>query len=80
MNIVDDRRGCRPAGTERWLKDGFLNAERMLPLSIVERQGAAVSNARSYHPDLGRQDDALWSGVPFEVGLKGRTHLLALYF
>src|SRR6516165_5352778 len=38
MNIVDDRRGCRPAGTERWLKDGFLNAERMLPLSIVERQ------------------------------------------
>jgi hypothetical protein len=38
MNIVDDRHGCRPAGTERWLKDGFLNAERMLPLSIVERQ------------------------------------------
>src|SRR5260221_14681703 len=38
MNIVDDRRGCRPAGTERWLKDGFLDAERMLPLSIVERQ------------------------------------------
>jgi hypothetical protein len=37
MNIVDDRRGCRPAGTERWLKDGFLDAERMLPLSIVER-------------------------------------------
>src|ERR1700730_6863951 len=39
MNIVDDRHGCRPAGTERWLKDGFLDAERMLPLSIVERQG-----------------------------------------
>jgi hypothetical protein len=38
MNIVDDRHGCRPAGTERWLKDGFLDAERMLPLSIVERQ------------------------------------------
>jgi hypothetical protein len=27
-----------PAGTERWLKDGFLDAEQMLPLSIVERQ------------------------------------------
>src|SRR5260370_26026387 len=38
MNIVDDRHGCRPAGTERWLKDGFLDAERILPLSIVERQ------------------------------------------
>jgi hypothetical protein len=38
MNIVDDLHGCRPAGTERWLKNGFLNAQRMLPLSIVERQ------------------------------------------
>jgi len=38
MNIVDDRHGCRPAGTESWLRDGFLDAERMLPLSIVERQ------------------------------------------
>jgi len=38
MNIVDDRHRCRPAGTDRWLKDGFLDAERVLPLSIVERQ------------------------------------------
>src|SRR5215469_9441732 len=38
MNIVDDRHGCRPAGTDRWLKDGFLDAERILPLSIIERQ------------------------------------------
>ncbi len=38
MNIVDDRHGWRSAGTERWLKDGFLDAERILPLSIVERQ------------------------------------------
>jgi hypothetical protein len=38
FNIVDDRQGFRPAGTERWLKDGFLNAERILPLSILERQ------------------------------------------
>jgi hypothetical protein len=37
MNIVDDRHGFRPAGTERWLKDGFLNAEQVLPLSILER-------------------------------------------
>jgi hypothetical protein len=37
-NIVDDRHGGRPAGTERWLKSGFLDAARILPLSIVERQ------------------------------------------
>jgi hypothetical protein len=38
MNIVDDRHGCRPAGTEPWLESGFLDARRILPLSIVERQ------------------------------------------
>src|SRR5262245_1482948 len=38
MNIVDDRHGFRSAGTERCLKDGFLNAEQILPLSILERQ------------------------------------------
>jgi hypothetical protein len=38
MNIVDDRHGFRPAGTEHWLKDGFLNAEQVLPLSILQRE------------------------------------------
>jgi hypothetical protein len=38
MSIVDDRHGSRPAGTQPWLRDGFLNAERILPLSILERQ------------------------------------------
>ncbi len=38
FNIVDDRHGNRPAGTERWLNSGFLDAERLLPLSLVERQ------------------------------------------
>jgi hypothetical protein len=37
-NIVDDRHGGRPAGTERWLKSRFLDTARILPLSIVERQ------------------------------------------
>jgi hypothetical protein len=37
-NIIDDRNGNRPVGTERWLKSGFLDAERVLPLSLVERQ------------------------------------------
>ena len=38
MNIVDDRHGFRPAGTQRWIKDGFIDAKQMLPLSILERQ------------------------------------------
>ena len=38
FNIVDDRNGNRPVGTERWLNSGFLDAERVLPLSLVERQ------------------------------------------
>jgi nitroreductase len=38
MNIVDDRYGFRPAGTEPWVKSGLLNAEAVLPLSILERQ------------------------------------------
>jgi len=38
MNIVDDRHGFRPAGTERWLESGFLDEDEVLPLSILERQ------------------------------------------
>jgi hypothetical protein len=40
INIVDDRHGFRPAGTERWLNSGFLDATRTLPLSILERQAS----------------------------------------
>src|SRR6201990_3283545 len=38
MNIVDDRHGFRPAGTEPWLRSELLDADRALPLSILERQ------------------------------------------
>lgn len=38
MNIVDDRHGFRPAGTETWLRSGFLDREKVLPLSVLERQ------------------------------------------
>jgi hypothetical protein len=37
-NVVDDRRGSCPAGTERWLQSGFLDAQRTMPLSLLERQ------------------------------------------
>ncbi|MGO8915547.1 MAG: hypothetical protein ACLQJR_06535 [Stellaceae bacterium] len=38
MSVVDDRHGCRPAGTERWLDSGYLDKGKVLPLSILERQ------------------------------------------
>jgi hypothetical protein len=38
MNIVDDRRGSRPAGTEAYLARGLIDREKVLPLSILERQ------------------------------------------
>ncbi len=36
--VVDDRYGMRPAGTEAWLKRGFLDEHTVLPLSHLERQ------------------------------------------
>jgi hypothetical protein len=38
VNIVDDRNGFRSAGTEAWLRSGFLDAADPLPLSVLERQ------------------------------------------
>jgi hypothetical protein len=38
MNIVDDRFGFRPAGTDPWVKSGFLDPANALPLSHLERQ------------------------------------------
>jgi hypothetical protein len=36
--IVDDRFDHRPAGTQEWVKNGFLDGEKVLPLSVLERQ------------------------------------------
>lgn len=38
MYVVDDRHGNRPAGNDKWLKSGFLDKTKILPLSILERQ------------------------------------------
>jgi nitroreductase len=38
MHVVDDRHGFRPAGTERWVRNGFLDRDNVLPLSHLERQ------------------------------------------
>jgi len=36
--IVDDRYGGRPAGTQAWAASGFLDQDKPLPLSLLERQ------------------------------------------
>ena len=38
VNIVDDRFGFRPAGTEAWVKSGFRDQDSTLALSHLERQ------------------------------------------
>ena len=38
LNIVDDRYGFRPAGTESWIKNGFLDEDNPMLLSHLERQ------------------------------------------
>src|SRR6266481_9796019 len=38
MHVVDDRQGFRPAGTDKWVKSGFLDPKKILPLSVLERQ------------------------------------------
>lgn len=38
MQILDDRFDFRPAGTEAWVRSGFLDADNVLPLSHLERQ------------------------------------------
>jgi len=38
MNIVDDRFDFRPAGTDKWLNNGFLDRDNILTLSHLERQ------------------------------------------
>jgi hypothetical protein len=38
VNIVDDRHGFRPAGTDKWIRNGFLDKLNIMPLSHIERQ------------------------------------------
>jgi hypothetical protein len=40
VNIVDDRQGFRPAGTEKWITNGFLDKQNIMPLSHIERQAS----------------------------------------
>ena len=36
--VVDDRYDFRPAGTQKWADSGFLDKQKLLPLSVLERE------------------------------------------
>ena len=36
--VVDDRYDFRPAGTQKWADNGFLDKQKLLPLSVLERE------------------------------------------
>jgi hypothetical protein len=64
-NIVDDRHGGLPAGTERWLQSRFLDAARILPLTIVERQACyyVFSEPAAIRQNIFLATEALGLGV-----------------
>lgn len=41
--IVDDVHGNRPAGNERWLKEGIIKEENLMPLSQLEKLAMAAT-------------------------------------
>lgn len=43
--FVDDRNGFVPAGVERWIKNGFLNPEITLPLSLLNTFRAHIESS-----------------------------------
>ncbi len=49
MTVVDDRHGFRPAGTAPWVARGFLDPDRVLPLSILERQACYFTFSEPAH-------------------------------
>jgi len=41
--IIDDVHGNRPAGNERWLKEGIIKEENLMPLSQLEKMAMAAT-------------------------------------
>jgi hypothetical protein len=82
MNIVDDRHGFRPAGTERWLADGFLDPEKVMPLSLLERQASyfMFSEPAAICQNMFLASEALGIGGWMHCGFLSREILEALGF
>jgi hypothetical protein len=82
MHIVDDRHGFRPAGTERWLESGFLDADNILPLSHLERQACyfMFSEPAAICQNMFLATEALGIGGWMHCGFLSREILAALGF
>jgi hypothetical protein len=82
MHIVDDRHGFRPAGTERWVKSGFLDADDILPLSHLERQACyfMFSEPAAICQNMFLATEALGIGGWMHCGFLSREILAALGF
>src|SRR5262249_44259004 len=82
MNIIDDRRGGRPAGTEPWLARGLIDREKVLPLSILERQACyfMFSEPAVICPNIFLPTQAMGLGGPMPCGFLSLKVMQALGF
>jgi hypothetical protein len=82
MNIVDDRHGFRPAGTEQWLRSGFLDEQNVLPLSVLERQACyfMFSEPAAICQNMFLTTEAMGLGGYMHCGFLSREVLEALGF
>jgi hypothetical protein len=82
MQIVDDRHGFRPAGTERWLKSNFLDPDAVMPLSHLERQACyfTFSEPAAICQNMFLATEALGIGGWMHCGFLSREIFSALGF
>jgi hypothetical protein len=82
MNIVDDRQGFRPAGTEKWVKCGFLDEHDVMPLSHLERQASyfMFSEPAAICQNMFLATEALGLGGWMHCGFLSRDVFKALGF
>ena len=82
MNIVDDRQGFRPAGTEKWVKCGFLDEHNVMPLSHLERQACyfMFSEPAAICQNMFLATEALGLGGWMHCGFLSRDVFKALGF
>jgi hypothetical protein len=82
MHIVDDRHGFRSAGCERWVENGFLTSDNVLPLSLLERQACyfMFSEPAAICQNMFLATEAIGLGGWMHCGFLSREILAALGF
>ena len=82
VNIVDDRFGSRPAGTEAWIKSGFLDQDCTLALTHLERQACyfMFSEPAAICQNMFLATEAIGLGGWMHCGILSREIFAALGF